>query len=155
MRQALRLTLPICLGLAAAGASGPSAAAGREVLAGPVEAAVERVVDGDTIAVRARIWIDQEIAVMVRLRGIDAPEPRGGCAAERALARRAADFLEAVTGAGPVTLTEISGDKYYGRVLARVTTAEGRDLADGLLGLSLARPYDGGERAPWCGGVGD
>jgi endonuclease YncB( thermonuclease family) len=50
-----------------------------DLLEGPVTATVERVVDGDTLAVRAKIWIGHEIDVLVRLRGIDAPELRGDC----------------------------------------------------------------------------
>ena len=122
----------------------------REVFAGPVSAVVERVIDGDTIAVRARIWIDQEISLIVRVRGIDAPENRADCAAERALARRATAYLTAATQTGHVTLSEISGGKYFGRVLARVETAEGRDVAKSLLRVRLARPYQGRSRRPWC-----
>ena len=42
-------------------------------LEGPVPAFVERVVDGDTLVVRARIWLGQELRIMVRVAGIDAP----------------------------------------------------------------------------------
>jgi endonuclease YncB( thermonuclease family) len=122
----------------------------REVFPGPVTAEVERVVDGDTLEVRARIWLGQELLVLVRLRGIDAPEAGSKCEAERALARRAAAFLRAATETGRVTLTDISGGKYYGRVLARVTTAEGRDVAAALERVRLARQYSGGPRQPWC-----
>ena len=132
-------------------AGGPASA--REVFEGPVRARIERVVDGDTIAVRARIWIGQEIAVMVRVRGIDAPEARGACGAERALAGRATALLAAATGTGDVTLTNITGDKYFGRVLATVTTAEGRDVAAALLAAGLARPYQGEARIAWCPGA--
>jgi endonuclease YncB( thermonuclease family) len=50
------------------------------VLAGPVMARVIRVYDGDTILVRARIWVDQEIEIRVRLAGVDTPEIKGQCA---------------------------------------------------------------------------
>lgn len=127
----------------------PSSAA-REVFPGPVAAVVERVIDGDTLAVRARLWIDQELSVVVRLRGIDAPEMRSDCEVERELARRATDFLRIATETGPVTLSDISGGKYFGRVLATVTTAEGEDVALALERAELARHYDGGARTAWC-----
>ena len=66
-----------------------------EVLSGPVPARLVRVVDGDTVVVRARIWLGQEVEIHVRLAGIDAPELRGKCARERALAVRARDFVVA------------------------------------------------------------
>ncbi|MEL7029946.1 MAG: nuclease, partial [Pseudomonadota bacterium] len=70
-----------------------AAAAG---LDGPVPAQVERVIDGDTIAVRALIWLDHEISVRVRLAGIDAPEgARADCPAEKARAEAATAFLAA------------------------------------------------------------
>ena len=50
-----------------------------ETLTGPVAAIVERVVDGDTLAVRARVWLGQDIHVLVRIRGIDAPELKANC----------------------------------------------------------------------------
>jgi endonuclease YncB( thermonuclease family) len=150
------LLAPLAAGLPAAVAAAslalvaPLSGPARERLPGPVTAAVEEVVDGDTLRVRARIWLGQELSVLVRLRGIDAPETRSKCEAERALARRAAAYLRAATGTGHVTLTDISGGKYYGRVLARVTTAEGRDVAAALERVRLARQYSGGPRQPWC-----
>ena len=40
--------------------------------------------------------------------------------------------------------------KYAGRVVARVLTADGTEVAQTLLSEKLARAYDGGRRAPWC-----
>ena len=60
-----------------------------QTLAGPYTATVERVVDGDTLAVRVPVWIGQELTVLVRVRGIDAPERKSRCATERALTKRA------------------------------------------------------------------
>ena len=44
-----------------------------QTLAGPYTATVERVIDGDTLAVRVSMWIGQELRVLVRIRGVDAP----------------------------------------------------------------------------------
>jgi endonuclease YncB( thermonuclease family) len=131
---------------------------GGESLVGPVPAVVTAVVDGDTLEVRARIWLGQELATRVRLAGIDAPETRSDCPRERALAARAWAFLSArlrpAESGGPaqVRLYDIRNGKYAGRVLARVESAAGLDLGRALLAAGLARRYQGRERAPWCGG---
>ncbi|MHA1189126.1 MAG: thermonuclease family protein [Alphaproteobacteria bacterium] len=120
------------------------------MLASPVVAHVMRVVDGDTIAVRAQVWIGQSVEVLVRVRGIDAPERKGRCDHERRMAARASAYMRAMTASGRVVLTDISGGKYFGRVLADVATSEGNDVADALLGRRLARPYKGRKRQSWC-----
>jgi len=122
----------------------------RVSLAGPVPAVVERVIDGDTVRVRARIWLGQELLTDVRLRGIDAPELRGRCAAERDRAREAKAWLDARITGRTVSLSDISGDKYGGRVVARLTTQEGDDVSAGLLAHGLAQPYGGRRRGKWC-----
>ena len=121
-----------------------------QTLAGPYTATVDRVIDGDTLAVRVPVWIGQDLRVLVRVRGIDAPERKSRCAAERRLASRARAYLAAMVRAGSVRLTRISGGKYFGRVLADVTTADGDDVARQLLGRKLVRPYRGRARAGWC-----
>jgi micrococcal nuclease len=121
-----------------------------EVLPGPVEARVLRIIDGDTLEAEARIWPGHTIRVGVRIRGIDAPEMRTRCAAEKAAAERARAALERLIGDRPVMVSNIGGGKYYGRVLADVSNAEGRPLAPELLARSLVRPYDGGRRVPFC-----
>ncbi|MEX0696920.1 MAG: thermonuclease family protein [Dongiaceae bacterium] len=125
-------------------------AARAEMLAGPVPARLVAVIDGDTIRVRARIWLDQEVETAVRLFGIDAPELTGACAAERALALDARDFVAAQVGAAELALSDIAHDKFGGRVVARVRTSTGLDLAAALLAAGLARPYAGGPRRSWC-----
>ena len=122
-------------------------------LAGPIAAEVVRIVDGDTLRVRAHIWVGQEVEVAVRIRGIDAPELKAGCAGEHALAVRAADFVRRAVSGQTGLLSAVSGGKYFGRVLANVTTADGRALAPELLAAGLARPYSGGARARWCAGA--
>ncbi len=121
-----------------------------QTLTGPYTATVERVIDGDTLAVRVPVWIGQELTVLVRVRGIDAPERKSRCATERRLAKRASAYLAAMVDGGPVRLTRIAGGKYFGRVLADVTTAEGNDVARLLLYRKLVRPYRGKARAGWC-----
>ncbi|WP_332873849.1 thermonuclease family protein [Aurantimonas marina] len=122
-------------------------------IAGPVEARVIKVRDGDTIMVEAFIWPMQSVHVAVRLRGIDAPEHRGGCAAEKAAAQMATDRLKQLVGGGNVTLTGVSGDKYFGRVLASLSTSDDIDVADRLLREGLVVRYEGGKRRDWCNGA--
>src|SRR4030088_3316352 len=89
-----------------------------DALAGPVTATVERVVDGDTIEVRAAIWLGQTLIVRVRIDGVDAPELEARCAEERKLALAARDFLARRLQGVPVKLTHVVYDKYGGRVRA-------------------------------------
>jgi endonuclease YncB( thermonuclease family) len=128
--------------------AGPAAAA--EILPGPYVGAVERVVDGDTLDVRVTVWLGQELRVLVRVRGVDAPEVRGRCDSEKARAAAATAALGRLVAGGSVVLTSIEGDKYYGRVLADVVTPDGEDVALSLIAGGLARPYEGGVRGAWC-----
>lgn len=121
-----------------------------ETLPGPYPALVERVVDGDTIAVRVTVWLQHEVEVLVRLRGIDAPELRGDCDTEKRRAELAALALKRIVAEGPVTLTAIEGDKYFGRIVADVTTVRGHSVAASLVAGGFARAYDGEARASWC-----
>lgn len=117
---------------------------------GPVSARVLRVIDGDTIAVRALIWVGQSIETRVRIAGVDAPELRGDCPSEIALATAARDLVVTALGDLPATLWDVRYDKYGGRVLARVKSDSGEDIAALLIAAGLGRLYNGGKRAPWC-----
>ncbi len=117
---------------------------------GPVPARVTGVIDGDTIVVRARIWLGQDVETRVRLAGADAPELNGGCESERRLARRARDFVRALAAGGRVVLSHISYGKYAGRVVASVRVPGGEDFSQALIAADLARPYGGGRRRSWC-----
>ena len=117
---------------------------------GPVPALVLRVIDGDTIAVRARIWIGQSVDTRVRIVGVDTPELRGKCAQEIELAAAARELVIEALGDQTVTLRDVRYDKFGGRVLARVESYTGEDIARLLIAAGLGRPYDGGKRAPWC-----
>lgn len=127
------------------------AQADEEKLPGPIPARVIRVVDGDTIVVRARIWLGQDVETSVRLSGIDTPEKRGKCESERQSALEA-EALTASRAAidSMVMLHDVIADKYGKRVVARIVTADGTDLGRALIAAKLARPYDGGHKTPWC-----
>lgn len=148
VRPCSRLLL---LGLFLVVVTGVSHAESRGAIAGPVRAHLVRVVDGDTVEVLARIWPDHFVETRVRLAGIDAPELRGRCAEEIALAERAKARLAALLAGNRLLLADVHYGKYAGRVVARVLTEDGRDVAAVLIAEKLARAYDGGRRAPWCG----
>jgi len=120
-----------------------------EALPGPVPATVERVIDGDTIEVRARIWLGQTLEVRVRIDGVDAPELEARCDEERRMALAARDFLARRLTGEEVTLTRVVYDKYGGRVRANVANGNG-DVASALLAARLVRVYHGERRQPWC-----
>ena len=132
-----------------------------EPLPGPVPAELVRVIDGDTLAVRARIWPGQFVETRVRLRGVDAPETRRpGCEAERSAGEAATaftrDWTRAAPGAAPdapLSLHEIDLGSFAGRVVASIRRADGADLSDDLLAAGLAAPY--GEDGSWCAGAQD
>lgn len=145
-----RILLAACI---VALATGHVAAAGDSRVPGPVQARVLKVIDGDTIVVRARIWLGQDVETRVRLAGVDAPELRGACLRERAMAQAARKRIAEMIDGVVVNLYDIRQDKFGGRVLANVQTAVGDDLAALLIAHGLARAYDGGMRASWCGGA--
>jgi micrococcal nuclease len=122
-----------------------------EGLAGPVAAVVDRIVDGDTIDVRAFIWLGQTLSVRVRIDGVDTPEIVARCDEEKRMALAARDFLERRLMGAEITLTRVVYDKYGGRVRAAVADRHG-DIARALLAEGYARPYRGERRQGWCNG---
>jgi len=119
------------------------AAAGGEGLPGAViPAEVLSVHDGDTLTVRARLWLGLELTVALRLAGLDAAELKDPDPIKRREAQTARDFLARLTPPGTLlTLTRVGRDKYGGRVLACARLADGRDLSQALLASGLVHPY--------------
>jgi endonuclease YncB( thermonuclease family) len=150
MVSLLRKVRFACLGVAIAVGLLTPAQAGRD-FRGPVEVVVLDVLDGDTFLADALVWPGQSVRVNIRIRGIDAPEMKSRCAHEHQAALRARDALAQLIGQASVSISNIGGAKYYGRVLADVETREGVAVADEMLGQSLVRPYTGGRRKSWCG----
>ena len=121
-----------------------------EMLRGPIRADVIEVIDGDTLRVRARIWLGQQVEINVRLSDVDTPELRGQCEAESDLAVRARGLVAASIGDKPVSLRAIRYGKFAGRILARFETASGEDLSEALISAGLGRAYAGRKRQEWC-----
>lgn len=109
-----------------------------------MEAEILRIIDGDTLLVEAEPWPQQKMEVYVRIRGIDAPELKSKCEQIRQAGIGAQHALEALTAKSPrIRLTRITGDKYFGRIVADVILTDGRSVADDLLLAGLVRSYDG------------
>ncbi|MFZ9501000.1 MAG: thermonuclease family protein [Beijerinckiaceae bacterium] len=130
--------------------AGPRSAPG-DILPGPFPAHMLRVIDGDTFEARVQVWLGQDVTTRVRLRGFDAPETRSPCAAERSLGEEARRALADALANGSIVLTDVSRDKFGGRVVASVRILRengGDDLAQLMLAGGYGRPYAGGRRGP-------
>lgn len=112
---------------------------------------VLRIIDGDTFEARVRVWPGLEITTKVRLRDIDAPELRARCAEERTKAEAARAALSALLAEGDIRISNVTLDKYGGRVVAGAATRRTSDVSQALLATGYVRRYDGGRRESWCG----
>lgn len=129
----------------------PALAGKREVLPGPIPAVVEKVIDGDTLLVRAHIWVGQDVSVLVRIDGVDTPELSGRCEIERDKARDARGFVIRKVGGRAVLLTDVRRGKYAGRVIAKVALPGGSgDLGALLLKTGHGKPYEKRRYSKWC-----
>ena len=112
---------------------------------------VTSIYDADTFRANINHWPDViGESISIRVLGIDAPEIRGKCKAEKQAALRAKQFtVMALSNARRIELRNIQRGKYF-RLLADVWV-DGESLAQGLIKAGLARVYDGGKRLGWCG----
>jgi endonuclease YncB( thermonuclease family) len=113
-------------------------------------AQVLRVLDGDTFEARVHVWPGLDITTKIRLRGIDAAELRARCPQERVKAEAARDALTVMLDEGDIGISQVSLDKYGGRVVASTSTRKTADVSNALLQAGLARAYNGGRRESWC-----
>lgn len=89
------------------------------------------------------------LGIPVRVAGIDAPEIRGKCDYERALARKAKYLtVELLKSAQVIEIRNPQRGKYF-RIIGDVYV-DGVRLADKLILSGLAREYYGGTRHGWC-----
>lgn len=95
------------------------------------EAEVLNIINGDTIRVSAHMWPGQQWLGLIRLRGIDTPELRGKCQAEKDQAILSRDTLVSLVPPR-VLLANIQFGKFAGRYVATVMAGP-RDLADVLM----------------------
>jgi endonuclease YncB( thermonuclease family) len=148
----IRLTGFLLAGVFAGSSALPPLALAGERIPGPYVANVVEALDGDSFRAEIAIWPGQRARAIVRIRGVDSAEMRARCPAEQRLALTAREYLARRLAETPVTIANIGGGKYFGRVLADVRFADGADAASVLLDRGLARPYRGGKRAGWCDG---
>jgi endonuclease YncB( thermonuclease family) len=127
---------------------GPPSAAPARGATHPAE--VLRVIDGDTFEARVHVWPGLDITTKIRLRGIDAPELKAHCPAERAMAEAARDALRDLLAEGPIGVSAVTPDKYGGRVVADTATRSVASVSAELHARGLARSYGGGHRRGWC-----
>ena len=112
---------------------------------------VTSIYDGDTF--RANIkglhsLIGERIGI--RVAGIDTPEMRGKCKAEKALAKKAKQqTVSILRAAKTIELRNVKRGKYF-RIVADVY-ADDKNLTAELIKRGLGVPYDGGTKAKdWC-----
>ena len=85
----------------------------------------------------------------IRVRGVDTPEVRTKCEAEKAKGNAAKQFTEnLLRQAHTLVLTNVERGKFF-RYIADVRI-DGRSLAEALIESGLGRVYNGGKRQPWC-----
>lgn len=113
-------------------------------------AEVVQVVDGDTFTARVRLWPGMDMTTKVRLRGIDAAEMHAACASERERAVAAREALRTMLAQGQVAIFNVGPDKYFGRVVADVSTRDIANVSQALLARGEVRAYAGGRRRSWC-----
>jgi endonuclease YncB( thermonuclease family) len=135
---------------AAGGDTRPAIAPTASARVGTHPAEVLRVIDGDTFEARVHVWPGLDITTKVRLRGVDAPELKARCPAERAMAEAARDALRDMLAEGAVGIAAVTPDKYGGRVVADAGTRSVASVSAELRAKGLARSYGGGSRRGWC-----
>jgi endonuclease YncB( thermonuclease family) len=128
----------------------PTVTASLPVRGGTHPAEVLRVIDGDTFEARVHVWPGLDITTKIRLRGIDAPELKAHCPAERAMAEAARDALRDMLAEGAIGISAVTPDKYGGRVVADAATRSVASVSAALQAKGLARSYGGGHRRGWC-----
>lgn len=143
------------LGSMGAGGQLPPQVPALAVVQGPVEADVNRVLDGDTVAFTAYPFPEVAIRGIVRMDGIDTPEVRGKCQEEKKKAAEATAFLRSTIGAnkGRVKMTVIGlvGEDggAFGRYRA-VLSINNDSLSALMIQKGFARENHGEKRGDWC-----
>lgn len=113
---------------------------------------VTEIYDGDSFKVNIKTWpaiIGKE--VIIRIKGIDAPEMKGKCNKETLMAKLAKQHTKnLIDNAFRVELKNIQRDQYF-RILADVFV-DRVDLGNSLITKKFAVPYKNthGPKHNWC-----
>lgn len=112
---------------------------------------VTGVIDGDTLRAEMVGAPSPLNRVSIRISGIDSPEMKGNCDAEKEKARASKKFLaKKLLSARAVTIGTMDWDKYGGRILADVYF-DGISVSKMMIEAGYAVPYHGGKKTPmWC-----
>lgn len=111
---------------------------------------VRYVHDGDTIMITYTSFPPELQNMAIRLNGIDTPELKGKCEKEIQKAKEATAYLKKLVGNVPViSVTNLSWDKYGGRILGNVKVND-VDLSEQMIKAGFARPYHGEAKKSWC-----
>ena len=116
-------------------------------------AVITRVIDGDTVAVKAT-WLPDPLKkeLSIRVFGVDTPEKgfRAKCPEEAKLGLDATDFTKSeLAAAKKKEIVLYEWDKYGGRVLGDVIL-DGKSLREQLIAKGYAREYFGEAKLSWC-----
>jgi endonuclease YncB( thermonuclease family) len=134
---------------AAGGDTRPAIAPTASARVGTHPAEVLRVIDGDTFEARVHVWPGLDITTKVRLRGVDAPELKARCPAERAMAEAARDALRDMLAEGAVGIAAVTPENTAAASSPTPTRSVASVSAE-LRAKGLARSYGGGSRRGWC-----
>ena len=113
-----------------------------------IPASVIRVIDGDTAEMTLHPPQKSPYRALVRFRGVDTPEIKGQCPAERKAALVAKSFTEDILVSAPILIMNPEIDK-YGRIAGSVLV-DRADIAKKIISAGYGRQYDKGRRKPWC-----
>jgi micrococcal nuclease len=112
------------------------------------DAEVVRVIDGDSFELLIDVGFRWTYREIVRLAGVDTPEKIGKTKA-KGLAAKA--FVEGLMPPGTMVLARThmatKQQEKFGRWLADIQLADGRDLALELIRAGHAKEYHGGKRS--------
>lgn len=125
----------------------------REVRAVTYDAVILRVIDGDTVVIRAD-WLPEPLKKELALRvyGVDTPEKghRAKCNSEAQRGELATAYTKQLVAASKKRqIMLITWDKYGGRVLGDVLL-DGVSLRAVLIKNGHAREYYGDAKTSWC-----
>ncbi|MFP1632160.1 thermonuclease family protein [Zhengella sp. ZM62] len=109
-----------------------------------VEGVIEDIIDGDTLSIRMFLIPGLEGVYNIRVRGVDAPEKfKPKCAEEKKFGEEVTLSVSRKFGPGRwVRLSDISYDKYGGRLVARIDRRDSdrlKSLGEELLESTSAR----------------
>ena len=108
--------------------------------------------DGDTIRITMPGLPPELSEMLVRVSGVDTPEIKGKCEAEKTRAIQARDFvLTALKDARTISFCNPKWGKYGKRVIAEAVL-DGKSLAATLIERGLGRPYGVGTVSEGCAG---